>query len=363
MSIILFIIILGALIFVHELGHFLIAKKNGIRVDEFAIGFPPRIFSMTRGGTRYALNLIPFGGYVKIFGENPDEESLDETRTDSFVNKSRWVQAAVLVAGVVFNIIFAWLLFLIVLLSGVPAPISDENAEYVKNPTVMIRNVMANSPAAEAGLLAGDQILSITNTVENFSGETLLVEQVRSTIANTSENVTLEIKRGEEILTIQATPRVDVIGDTKALGISMDRVGVMTLPIHLAFVEAFDMTWQSIKAIFFGLGHLLGSLFNGSGSLNSVAGPVGIVGMVGSVAELGWANLLAFTAMLSLNLAVLNIMPFPALDGGRLLFLGIEGATRRRIKPTVANIVNSIGFLILIGFMIVVTVNDVWKLF
>ncbi len=363
MSVIIFIIILGALIFVHELGHFLVAKKNGIRVDEFAIGFPPTLFSHTRGGTKYSLNLIPFGGYVKIFGENPDEESLDATRTDSFVNKSRWVQAAVLVAGVMFNIIFAWALFVVILMSGAPTTITDDNVADIKNPGVVITDTVENSPAARIGLMAGDRIVSIANEQEKFEGDTLLVEQVKKIITETDKQITLNIARGTEMKYFEVAPVSGILGDAKALGISMDRMGELSLPIHLAIIEAAKMTWSGLKMIFFGLGSLLGSLFSGTGNLNQVSGPVGIVDMVSSAAKFGFANVLAFTAFLSLNLAVLNIMPFPALDGGRLLFLAVEGITRRKIKPTFANAANTIGFLILILFMIVVTVHDVWKLF
>jgi len=363
MSVIIFIIILGALIFVHELGHFLVAKKNGIRVDEFAIGFPPTLISHTRGGTKYSLNLIPFGGYVKIFGENPDEESLDVNRTDSFVNKSRWIQAAVLVAGVVFNIVFAWALFVVILISGAPTSITAENTADATDTFVLISNVMENAPAAQAGLVANDIIISASNDTTTFSGETLTVEQVKEVITSAPDTVTLEIKRGDEVLKIETVPVTGIIGDTKALGISMDRIGTLSTPWYRAFSEAFTMTWSGLKAVFFGLGHLVGSLVTGSANLNSVSGPVGIVDMVGSAAKFGFVNLLAFTAMLSLNLAVLNIMPFPALDGGRLLFLAIESVIRRRIKPAFANATNALGFLILIGFMIVVTINDVLKLF
>lgn len=363
MSVLLFIIILGALIFVHELGHFLLAKKNGIRVDEFAVGFPPKIIGFRRGETNYSLNLIPFGGYVKIFGENPDEESLDKNATDSFVNKSAWVQAAVLVAGVVFNIVFAWFLFLVILMTGMPAAVTSENAADIKNAQVVITGVFPDSPAENAGLQPGDSILSISNSEESRSGELLTTESVKEIVTTSETETVLQISRAGEILDLKIEPISGITGEEKAIGISMDRIGERELPFYRAVPESFRITGESIKTVFVGLGTLFGSLFSGTGSLDQVSGPVGIVNLVDSAAQFGLANILAFTAFLSINLAVLNIMPFPALDGGRLLFLGLEGVFRRKIKPVVANTLNAVGFMILIGFMLVITVNDVLKLF
>jgi len=358
MSIILFVLILGALIFVHELGHFLTAKKNGIRVDEFAIGFPPKIISIKRGGTKYSWNLIPFGGYVKIFGENPDEESIDPNAKDSFVNKSKWIQAAVLVAGVVFNIIFAWALFFIVLMSGMPAIVTDSNASDIQNANVVVTNVYPNSPASESGIKPGDAIISINNISEGVN-----IELVQSEIQNNPQGVLMQIMTGNDVRDVQITPEEGIVSNQPAIGIAMDRIGERKLPIHRAFVESIKMTGESLKGVFLGFGDLFKTITNGDGNLDSVSGPIGIVSLVGDAAQFGWANLLSFTAMLSINLAVLNIMPFPALDGGRLLFLGFEGVTRRKIKPQFANMVNGIGFMLLIGFMIFITFNDIMKFF
>jgi regulator of sigma E protease len=358
MSVILFIIILGALIFVHELGHFLVAKKNGIRVDEFAVGFPPRIAGFTKGETKYSLNLIPFGGYVKIFGENPDEESLDPDAEDSFVNKPRWVQAAVLVAGVFFNIVFAWFLFFVVLMSGMPAVVTDDNVADIENASVVITSVLEESPAESVGLLPGDTILEINSEAENLN-----IEKVQELIASSNGEVVLTIDRAGERIETNIQPSQDIVPGKLAIGISMERIGVRQLPIHRAFVEAFSLTVESLAGVFVGLGILFKTLFGAGGDLGYVSGPIGIVSLVGDAAQFGWANLLSFTALLSINLAVLNILPFPALDGGRLLFLGIEAIRRKRIKPAIANTINAVGFMILIGLMIFVTISDVLKLF
>lgn len=352
MSIVIFILILGALIFVHELGHFLAAKKNGIRVDEFAVGFPPTVFSVIKGGTKYSLNLLPIGGYVKIFGESLNDETLDPDAKDSFVNKSKWVQALVLSAGVIFNVIFAWVLFLIVLNTGAPTSVTDENINNVGNPQLVVTGIYPDSPADLSGLSSGDVIESINGNEE------VTVSLVQEVIAS-GETISLEVLRNGIVEIIEISPEVGVIGDVPAIGISMDLIGIEKLSFSEAFVDSFVLTYQSVLSVFSGFGQLV----SGEASLNQVSGPVGIVSLVDSAASFGFANVLAFTAFLSINLAVLNIMPFPALDGGRLLFILIESVTRRNIKPVVANVLNTLGFLFLIGFMILITINDVVRLF
>lgn len=359
MSVIIFIIVLGVLIFVHELGHFLVAKKSGIRVDEFAIGFPPRLFSFTKGGTRYALNLIPFGGYVKIYGENSEEESVDPNSKDSFVNKSPWIQAAVLIAGVTFNIIFAWFLFLIVLMAGSPTIVDQTNRDFIKDAKVTITQVNENSPAAIVGLKAGDSIVSIGTLADSE----VTVKKVQETIANSTSSVKFVISRIGKESEIYIEPKHGIVNDKKAIGVSLEEIGTYTLPVHKAFIQSFIMTSNAIQMIAVDLVTFLGKAVLGKASFNEVSGPVGIVGIVGEAASFGFIYLLSFTAFISINLAVLNVLPLPALDGGRLLMVLIEGVTKKKIKPVVAIWINGIGFLLLILLMIVITVNDVIKLF
>lgn len=366
MSIIIFIIILGVLIFVHELGHFLVAKWSKIRVDEFAIGFPPKVISIKKDNwkTRYSLNLIPFGGYVKIFGETPDEDSLNPKAKDSFVNKNRWIQAAVLVAGVTFNIIFAWILFSISFLSGFPSIVTEENRLNVKDSRVVITNVAFDSPAERASLQAGDEIKSLTvKDIAILSDPT--VEGVQEFIASNSEKtIDIKIKRennDEKIISV--IPENGIVEGKKAIGISMSLIGELQLNFFEAIWEGGKTTLIMIREVAFGLVTFIVDLFKGDTSIDQVSGPVGIIGMVGDASNFGFIYLLGFTAFISLNLAVLNLIPFPALDGGRLLFVLIEGIIRKPIKPVVANTVNIIGFGILILFMIIITVSDVVKLF
>lgn len=362
MSIILFIIVLGVLIFVHELGHFLVAKWAKIRVDEFAIGFPPRLVSVQRGETRYALNLIPFGGYVKIFGENPDDASLAEGATNSFARRSKWIQAAVLVAGVTFNVLFAWLLFSVSFMSGFPAIVTEENAAQVTDAQTVVTSVLPNSPASEAGLTVGDAILMLEVPDRAVLGKPS-VEGVQQFIAtHGTEPVVLTVRRDGEERAITVTPTETIVADKPAIGISMNYVGVLTLGPVAALTEGAVTTVTMMRDTAVGLGTFLFDIVRGQAAFDQVAGPVGIVGLVGDASQFGFVYLLGFTAFISINLAVLNLIPFPALDGGRLLFVLIEGVTRRQIKPSIANTINAVGFMLLILLMVVITVSDVVKL-
>lgn len=363
MSIVIFIIILGILIFVHELGHFITAKKSGIRVDEFAIGFPPKIFSFKKGGTDYSLNLIPFGGYVRIFGENPDEESLDPNAKDSFVNKSKWTQAMILVAGVLFNILFAWLLFSVSFMTGFPSVVTEETKDDIVNANVVVTDVFENSPASQNGLMVGDEIIYLKAADVSLT-ENLSVSKVQDFVGgHGNSEIEVGIEREGHIIIKNITPTDEVFEDKFAIGIAMDLIGEIKLPAHEAVYKGFVMTGQMIRDITIGLGLFIGQAFTGQADLDSVAGPVGIVSLVDDASNFGLVYLLGFTAFISLNLAVLNLVPFPALDGGRLLFILIEGITRKQIKPSVANTINFVGFAILILLMIIVTVSDVIKLF
>lgn len=362
MSIIIFIIILGVLILVHEFGHFIVAVKSGIKVSEFGIGFPPKIARLFRWKeTDFTLNAIPFGGFVKIFGENPEEESISGPESArSFVNKPRWIQALVLVAGVSFNIIFAWILISLGFMSGLPTPVDYGGPGVVENPKVVITTVSADSPAHMSGLKSGDAIKSVSS--RGVALDTLTPDTV-SEFIKTQEKIDVVYTRGKDEFQTTVTPVDGIVEGRKAVGISMDLIGILRLPVHQAFWEGAKTTGSLLVAVTVGLANFLFDTVTGHGDFSQVTGPVGIVGMVGDVSHLGFIYLLSFTAFISLNLAVINLIPFPALDGGRLLFVLIEAITRRPISPKVANSLNGVGFVLLILLMLVVTVNDVVKLF
>lgn len=362
MSIIIFLLVLAVLIFVHELGHFIVAKKFGIRVDEFAIGFPPKIWSKKYGETTYAINSIPFGGYVKIFGENPNEESMagpDSAR--SFVNASRLKQAAVLVSGISFNILFAWIVLSISFMSGLTTSVRDSYASYIKDPHIIIIAAQADSPARLAGLVGGETIISLESNGRKIN--TADVAEVQNFIANSSGEIKIDYKRDDELKTAMITATAGLIEGRKAIGIAMDTVGMVKLPAHKAFFEGAKLTGATTKNVAIGLYHFIFDAFRGKADFSQVSGPVGIVGLVGEASILGIIYLMSFAAFISINLAVINIIPFPALDGGRLLFVAIEAVRRRAISPKIANALNGVGFALLILLMFVVTYKDIVKMF
>jgi len=364
MNIIIFLIILLVLVLVHEFGHFFTAKKFGIRVDEFGFGFPPKLFSKKFGETEYSLNALPFGGFVKIFGENPNEENTfgpDAER--SFINKPKWKQAIVLFAGVFMNFLLAWFLFSIGFMSGLPTSVGSEPVgSKLSNVNLVVVSVLPKSPAENAGLKSGDKIISIGENDLVFTVKN--VEEVKEKIIH-SENkeVLIGYERGKnEISYIKVKP-VSESGEEPKIGISMDMIGTAQLPFFSALKEGMQLTLFVTKSTVLGLCTLIIEGIQGKGSLESITGPVGIIGIVGDAYQFGFVYLLSFAALISINLAIINLIPFPALDGGRLFFLLIEKIKGSRINPKVANTANIIGFGILILLMLVVTYHDVVKLF
>jgi len=375
LTIIIFIIVLAALIFVHELGHFLAARSFGIRVDEFALGFGPRLFERKAKGsgfwgeTTYAINAIPFGGFVKIFGENPDDESMsgpDSRR--SFVNAARWKQAIVLVAGVLGNFIFAWFLIMIALSVGAASSPQDypQYANRMTNERIMIDSVSPGSPADKAGLQEGDVITGLSSASIK-AGQDITIDAIQTDIASsTGAPLILSILRDDKQMSMSVAPQKNIIqGEPNqyAVGIAMDDTATLRLPIYLAAYEGARFTWSLMQEIVVGFGTLLGGLFHGTASVSDLTGPVGIAGMVGTAARLGLSYLLMFTAFISINLGIINLVPFPALDGGRLLFVIIETIIRRPIKAAIGNAVNLVGFVLLMLLMVFVTYRDILRLF
>jgi regulator of sigma E protease len=364
MSVIIFIIILVVLILAHELGHFLAAKSSGIRVDEFGIGFPPKIIGRKIGETTYTLNLIPFGGFVKIFGENPDDESISGTDSKrSLVNKPKLVQAWVLFAGVFFNFLLAWALISVGFMSGLPTPVgSGPSGSNVENAKLVLTSIKPNSPAGNAGLSAGDTIVALVTNEDAL--QDINPESVSNYISRHGSDVlTVLYKRGSKNETTTVIPIDGILEKRPAIGITMDMIGILKLPIHKAIWEGGKTTVFLTIAMTEGFYSLIRDSIVGKAELSSIMGPVGIVGLVGDASDFGFIYLLGFTAFISINLAIINLIPFPALDGGRILFLIIEAIKRSPIKPVVVNTANAIGFALLIILMLVVTYNDIVNLF
>lgn len=368
MNILIFFIVLVVLILVHEFGHFIVAKKAGIRVDEFGIGFPPKLFGKKFGETEYTINALPIGGFVRIWGENPTEEDYsDDPLTErSFVKQPRYIQALVLVAGVTMNILLAFLLYALSFMIGIPTAIdSPEQSTDVSAVRVLVSSVLPETPASEH-LQTSDEIVALHANGQNLTSETVLsTESISSFIAASEGPVTFDVIRQNEPLSFTITPETGVFDsdpEKRAAGFSMALIGIQKYPVHTALYEAGKRTYTSLIEVTIGLGSFFGGIFTGSSDFSQVTGPVGIVGLVGDAVALGFTWLLTFSAFISLNLAVINLLPFPALDGGRLVFVGVEAIIRRPIKPIIASTVNQIGFIALLALMAIVTFQDIAKL-
>lgn len=360
MSVLLFLAVLFVLVLVHEFGHFLAARKSGMRVDEFGIGFPPRLFSWRRSETLFSLNAIPLGGFVKIFGEDRDDAAAIPDSSRAFSRRPLPAQAFVLVAGVAANILLAFLLFAAALMIGTESNVLE--AEAGPNARLVALAVMPESPAAEAGLKQGDHIIAVTTlegvpastTPSGIAGLVKAEGTIRVRFMDDGEEVTRDITAETGI--VAGEPLRPAIGVTTGL---LER---HALPFHTAVLQAGRDTALGLAAITVGLAQLLYDAVLLQANLEGIAGPVGIAGLVGDAAAFGLATLLTFTAFISLNLAVINLLPFPALDGGRLLFVIIEAIKGSPIPARISQYTNAIGFILLMLLMVAVTYNDIVRL-
>ena len=365
MSIILFFIVLAVLILSHELGHFLAAKKSGVRVDEFGFGFPPKIAKFKKGETTYSLNLIPFGGFVKIHGEEGQEAG--DPR--SFGSKPIWIRSLIISAGVIFNVALAWILIIAGFSFGMPVGVSSapKGAE-IKNQKVIILEVAKNSPAESAGILAGDELAGFSRVgdASSFISQNA-GKEIEIKLRRNVRHVAVKPPRGGLTATpdfsVKITPRINPPAGEGALGIAMDEIGTVKLPFYRAVIEGTKMTYNVVVGTALSLFYFIVGAIKGSVGLSAIAGPVGIAGIAGSAAKFGFVYFLSFIAFLSVNLAIINILPFPALDGGRLLFLLIEKTKGSPVSSRISSVVHGIGMAILLMLMLMVTYRDILKLF
>jgi len=364
MSVLIFLLVLIVLIAVHEWGHYITAKLTGMRVDEFAIGFPPKLFTFKKGETVYSINLIPIGGFVKILGENGDEDDeklseLDKTRT--FSARPKWAQAVVLIAGVTMNVVLAWVLLVAILLMGTPVEVDESQAG--PDAKLVVLATLPGSPA---------EVIPQNATILGASRGSTTLSQLTPTaftefVGATAAPVTISYTAKKDVVSeVTLTPKA---GLSKAdperaiVGISSGLVQVEQYGLSEAVYQATLQTWATTVAIVRSVSELIVKTVSGTADFAQLSGPVGIVKHVGVAAELGFSSILLFTAVISLNLAVMNMLPVPALDGGRLVFVAIEAITRRRISPVWAGRVNAVGFGLLILLMIAVTYHDIVKMF
>ncbi|MFH0852482.1 MAG: site-2 protease family protein [bacterium] len=360
LTIITFILILGLLVFVHELGHFWIAKRNGVRVDEFGFGFPPRIFGIKKGETLYSINAIPLGGFVKIYGE--EGEGASQPR--SFMSKGAWQKARILFAGVLMNFFLAVFLFSLGHFIGLPTAIDESQVGQYPNTKLQIVGLAADSPAFNAGILAGDFIVSVKNSEGRILAGIKTTSEFQQFIAGEKgKEVKVVIERGGSKIELVMAPRANPPSDEGPLGVEMASVANIRLSWYQAIWQGFlttvSLAWLLISTLFF----IIANVFKTGRAGVDVVGPVGIFNITGQAVTMGFIYLLQLTAMLSINLAVINAFPFPALDGGRGLFLLIEKIKGSPMKAKTANLVNSIGFALLIALMVFITFRDITKIF
>ncbi|MDD2696718.1 MAG: site-2 protease family protein [Candidatus Pacebacteria bacterium] len=345
------------LLILHEFGHFITAKKFGIRVEEFGIGYPPRLFGKKFGETLYSLNLLPFGAFVRIPG-------VEETGGGKNNKVPAWQRAMVLLGGVVSFWIIAVILLSSLFIIGAPQSISDEEGGNLINPKVQIMAVAAGSPAEVAGLRAGDAIqgFKIQNTelkIDKVKDVQEFTEQYKG------QEVIVTVERGKEVFETSLVPRVSPPEGEGAMGIALVRTAEKSYPPLQAFIKGAQSTGNLTVAVFVGWGQVLGNLISGRGIPKGVQfmGPIGIGNLINQAAQAGINYFLQFIAIIAIYLAVFNFLPIPALDGGKLLFLGIEKIKGSPINPKIEENITAGFFVVLVGLMIWFTIQDISRLF
>lgn len=346
--IILFVIIgLSLLVLVHELGHFLTAKWFGVGVEEFGFGFPPRLIGKKIGETVYSVNLLPFGGFVKITGEDGDARAGADGK--NFSLQPIWKRSCIVLAGITMNVVFGWLVFSGIFMAGSPEHL-------------LVTNVVSASPAALGGIKSGDVIFQIAYGEEKLHDPIQSDDFVALVKKSAGKETQLTIQRGKEMFPIVLTGRINPPSGEGALGIALTEIGFPKEPFFSSLVKGFERTMGTTTLIINGFWNLFSQIFVTPAALESLTGPVGIFKIAADAGSLGSVYLFELIALISLNLAVLNFIPFPALDGGRFLFFIIEKIKGSPLTLRLQTIVNAAGFVILILLMIVVTIRDVARI-
>jgi regulator of sigma E protease len=336
LNIFLAILVLGVLIAVHEMGHFFFAKSFKIPVEVFALGFGPAIISFKRKETTYRLNIIPLGGYAKIAGMEGDEED-----PRGFYAQSKWRRFLILAGGILFGLVFGWLLILIV---TVFSPVAA-------NDTV-VGEILPDYPAQIAGLQVGDRVFSINDQpVGTWDDERTLIDQ----LAKLGGSLQLRFQRNGHERSLTMTPSFIQAENRWMLGIGPR---VVSMPFGEAFVQSFVQYWRLISLVFLSLWMLI----SGQANVSDLAGPVGIVKMTAQFAQSGFMSLLWFASFLSINLSILNLLPIPAFDGGRIIFLLIEAISGHRVNRRIEETIHTVGFLLVIGLFLYITFQDIRRL-
>lgn len=373
LTLLLFLLVLSVLVFVHEFGHFIMAKRAKLRVDEFGFGFPPRIVGIQKvngrrriifrnskdvdprdGNTIYSINALPFGGFVRIKGEAGEGKE----DADSFANRKASTRIGIIAAGVIMNALLAVVLIAGGYIFGFPQVIDENISKYarVRDVRIEILNVLEESPADIAGIEIGDRLIAGNN--EDFKNAEGFKEFVDKSL---DKPVQLKVEREGVQREIQVVPIVLEQTKKPGIGIALADIGDVRYPVWLAIPESVKLTAALFKAITLAIGGIIKDAILGQPVTAELAGPVGIAVLTGQAAKQGFVALLQFMAVLSINLAFLNIIPFPALDGGRILFILIEKVIRRPVPRRVEGWIHSIGFILLISLVLFITYRDLGR--
>ena len=349
MDILLIIVSLSVLILVHEMGHFASAKFFKVGVEEFGIGFPPRLFGKKYGETTYSINALPFGGFVKIAGEDGGAEN-EIQNSSSFSSQKTWKRTIILAAGVCMNIIAGWIIFSAVFMAGVPMKLA-------------ILEVFPDSPASTADIRANDFITSATYGEKTLKDPVQTNEFIGLVKEAGGNPMTIELERGKETIVKTIKGRVNPPEGQGSLGIGLGEAGVAQKGFFESIWEGAKYTADVTRMIFVGFFDLIIKIFTTPDATKNVAGPVGIVMIAKQATDIGFVYFLQLLGLISVNLAVLNLLPFPALDGGRILVLFIEKIKGSPVSLRAQSWINMAGFFFLIALMLFVTFQDVTKLF
>lgn len=345
------ILVLGGLIFFHELGHFVVARIFGVGVKVFSLGFGPRLFGFKRGPTDYRVCAVPLGGYVSMVGEH-DQAEMPEgfTPKDSFSLKPPWQRMLIVAAGPGFNFLLAFLIFWALMFSG------------AQSLHLVVNSVQDGSPAQEAGLLPDDEITAIGGKTLWFGDE--LVEHVRE---RPDTPMRLSILRGEETFEMSLAPREMTVTHPDGSETTRPMIGVgfgyKTVPAEVSLLEAPVLAWKKLSALTGKILAGIGSIITGAVSTKEIGGPILIAQVVAESAKHGVATVLQMAAFLSVNLALINLLPIPVLDGGHILFYGIETVTRKPVGPKLQAVTTRIGLFLLLTLMALAIYNDIVRSF